>query len=360
MFSGLKKFSGNLAASYGIFKKSKYLLGIIDYYRFRINDGAYADDDHNPTHFQLFYNAFNKKDIKDKYLALVKGLDAQSRADVADIINGVIAVGAGGSAAVRIKQKRCDIHKQLKGELYDRILKLNDDVYVWDKYFLPLDYYEPSVFYYRNGIDYIDDLSYFADKNIIDAGGFIGDSVLILAPMTTGLVYSFEAASFNANLMQKTFELNNVNNALIVQAALGDTNGTIQIKGFFAGSSASTSSVELPTPSARDIDEKKGFCEDAKLVMLDKYVADNNLTNIGLIKMDIEGAEMAALKGSEQAIRKHRPTLVISIYHSPEDFFDIKPMLESWDLGYKFKIRHCPANLICETLLIAEVPPENR
>lgn len=51
----------------------------------------------------------------------------------------------------------------------------------------------------------------------------------------------------------------------------------------------------------------------------------------------------------------HRPTLLISIYHSPDDFFNIKPMLDSRNLGCKFKIRRYPLSLINETLLIAEV-----
>jgi hypothetical protein len=46
----------------------------------------------------------------------------------------------------------------------------------------------------------------------------------------------------------------------------------------------------------------------------------------------------------------------LSIYHNPDDFFDIKPMIESWDLGYAFKIRRCPGEIFAETLLIAEGP----
>ncbi|WP_297570126.1 hypothetical protein [Helicobacter sp. UBA3407] len=30
--------------------------------------------------------------------------------------------------------------------------------------------------------------------------------------------------------------------------------------------------------------------------------------------------------------------MLLSIYHNGSDFFDIKPMIESWDLGYQFKI----------------------
>lgn len=45
----------------------------------------------------------------------------------------------------------------------------------------------------------------------------------------------------------------------------------------------------------------------------------------------------------------------ISIYHNASDFFDIKPLLESWNLNYSFKIvRPVDMGIQCETLLIAE------
>ena len=40
-----------------------------------------------------------------------------------------------------------------------------------------------------------------------------------------------------------------------------------------------------------------------------------------------------------------------------DDFFNIKPMIESWDLGYEFKIvKPVDGAIILETMLIAEVP----
>ena len=50
--------------------------------------------------------------------------------------------------------------------------------------------------------------------DIIDAGGFIGDSVLVLSPLTGGKVYTFEPVRENFDLMQKTMELNHITNAV--------------------------------------------------------------------------------------------------------------------------------------------------
>gem|GEM_PF-6245178 len=37
---------------------------------------------------------------------------------------------------------------------------------------------------------------------------------------------------------------------------------------------------------------------------------------------------------------RDKPILIVSIYHHAEQFFGIKPLLESWNLGYKFEIYH--------------------
>lgn len=62
------------------------------------------------------------------------------------------------------------------------------------------------------------------------------------------------------------------------------------------------------------------------------------------------------LHGAQNTIREQRPVLLISIYHNESDFFDIKPWLETLNLGYKFKI-HKPVygSAIIEAMLVAEV-----
>lgn len=58
-----------------------------------------------------------------------------------------------------------------------------------------------------------------------------------------------------------------------------------------------------------------------------------------LIKMDIEGAELQALKGARRTIEKHRPGLAISVYHSPEHLWEITLLLNRWGFGYRFYLR---------------------
>jgi FkbM family methyltransferase len=75
-------------------------------------------------------------------------------------------------------------------------------------------------------------------------------------------------------------------------------------------------------------------------VTIDATVDRLGLPRVDFVKMDIEGAELDALKGGEQTIRRHRPKLAISLYHKPEDFETIPRWLAGLDLGYEFYLEH--------------------
>lgn len=70
------------------------------------------------------------------------------------------------------------------------------------------------------------------------------------------------------------------------------------------------------------------------------------------IKMDIEGAEMEALKGCERTIEVYKPKLAISIYHKEDDLWKIPYMLMKRYPFYKFYIRHY-TDITTETVLYA-------
>ena len=71
-----------------------------------------------------------------------------------------------------------------------------------------------------------------------------------------------------------------------------------------------------------------------------------------LIKMDIEGDELAALRGAKNTIIKYKPKLAICIYHSDNDFVDIINYIHKLVPEYKIFIRqHAPFEL--ETVMYA-------
>lgn len=229
-------------------------------------------------------------------------------------------------------------------DCYSKINVINSNEYQFGMYKLPINHFESSVFYHRHSIDVLNSLSVIKEKCIIDVGGFIGDSALVFSPYTNKKIYSFEASPENFYLMQKTIAMNDLKNVIPVQLALG---ANVDEKLYLSGAGSCTV-----------IDSKKEQSKSSLFAInsttLDDYVKKNNL-DVGLIKVDIEGYEQEFLKGAENTIKSQKPALLISIYHKPEDYLYIKPIIESWNLGYKFRIICPPENRLFETLLIAEV-----
>ena len=61
---------------------------------------------------------------------------------------------------------------------------------------------------------------------------------------------------------------------------------------------------------------------------------------ITMIKMDIEGSELKALKGAENHIIKDRPKLLLSVYHGYEELLTLWEYLEKLDLSYHYYLRY--------------------
>ena len=84
------------------------------------------------------------------------------------------------------------------------------------------------------------------------------------------------------------------------------------------------------------------FSSDAdnhvEVVSLDDLQITPSITPT-FIKMDIEGFELAALKGTINAIRKYRPVLAVCLYHKPQDFFEIPLYLAEKLTNYEFFLR---------------------
>jgi len=93
-----------------------------------------------------------------------------------------------------------------------------------------------------------------------------------------------------------------------------------------------------------------------KIVTIDSHLEDTWLLDqqVWLIKRDIEWFEQQSIMWAKETIMRDKPILIVSIYHHAEQFFGIKPLLESWNLGYKFEIYHSePHNIFAWVVLLA-------
>jgi len=73
-----------------------------------------------------------------------------------------------------------------------------------------------------------------------------------------------------------------------------------------------------------------------QFVALDEVIFNVNPT---FLKMDVEGAEVEALRGAKELICKHKPDLAICLYHKISHLWEITLLIHGWDIGYDFYIR---------------------
>lgn len=284
-----------------------------------------------------------EKDIFTKIKALCKNLDEASIELVFRIISRVKQRYLNPNYQIKFTKEEYLQFEELHTKFFPQIIEIQKDIWAYKGYFFPLGNLS-EVIYYEQSKDTFSPqtLEKIKEKDIIDVGGFIGDSAIIFErKWTNKSIYSFEAASHNYNLMLQTLKLNESKRIIPVQRALGAKEDVLEIS---IGGSGSSIHYKVSEQS-----------EKVEVITLDSYVKENNI-EVGFIKVDIEGFEQEFLKGAMQTIKEQKPAMLISIYHNPSDFFDIKPLIESWDLGYTFKI-YKPVNwsVSIETALYCEV-----
>ena len=300
---------------------------------------------------KLFSDAMNREDSAQRFSALISGLDNESRNTVSDIIHRMGMIADGNKSLQDVyTQREQEEFVRMNDEFSSKIVKLNDNLYYYNGYYFPVNQFDSSVFYSKYAIDELTTLDSVRNKDIIDAGGYVGDTALLFSSYTDKSIHVFEASPSNMDIIRETIRLNQLENIVPVSKALGEKSGTAT---FSLGERNSCNSlVERPGYNYPNHIE-------VPVITLDDYVRENNL-EVGLIKVDIEGGEQLLLKGAVETIRTQHPILLISIYHSANDFFEIKPMIEKMCDKYTFRIIK-PANsaIVIETILLAEVRDES-
>lgn len=289
------------------------------------------------------YNEIKRFDIKEKHIQLVKNLDSRSKDCVTTILERIKKIATSKEYSNLFSNEENRQINMLMEDFYKNCYCINEGCYAYKNYLLPIKHFEPSVLYYKHNIDNLKTLNKIKNKAIIDVGAFIGDSAIVLQNYTNNNVYSFEPTNKNFSLLLKTIELNHSKRIIPQKYALGSKNEEIEI--YLQGSASSINRKLVENPEIEKI----------KVITLDNFVRDNNI-EVGLIKVDIEGFEQEFLKGALDTIKSQKPILLISIYHNASDFFEIKPYIETLNLGYSFKIiKPIDGTIRGEILLLAEL-----
>ncbi len=189
----------------------------------------------------------------------------------------------------------------------------------------------------------LDDDDLYAPKNLVefsddevyvDGGSYDGDTIRSFAKAVNGRfahVYAFEPDPVTYRALQSNFA--NEPRVEPIHAGLHRENGVLRFKddGSRGAIFASDGAITMPVTSLDDVLGQK---------------------RVTYIKMNIEGAEIDALYGAEQAIRRERPKLAISVYHRPSDLWRIPEIVAQFSPDYRLFLRQHDGGII-ETVLYA-------
>src|SRR6185369_5471984 len=124
----------------------------------------------------------------------------------------------------------------------------------------------------------------------IDIGANIGYFSLLSAKILPSIkVFSFEPAKVLFQKMNENFSLNDSKNIVAINAAVGEMNEQRELY-LSAPDNLGMSSFQQP-------ENYSGKKEKVEVIAFDDWFKTSGLTKISLIKLDIEGSEVAALKG---------------------------------------------------------------
>ena len=183
-------------------------------------------------------------------------------------------------------------------------------------------------------------------KAVIDGGAFIGDTMVLFRNLfPASPLYAFEPSTDSYKQLCELLKDDIASGRLTAkQLALGDKPGSITLQKTHTDADSRASTImEFNKPELN---------EQVEMITLDDFVKEHQV-QVGLLKLDVEGAEPTILQGALNTIKEQKPLLIIAMYHTPEEFYELKPYLESLNLGYKFMIRRsCFSSPLCEMVLI--------
>ena len=90
----------------------------------------------------------------------------------------------------------------------------------------------------------------------------------------------------------------------------------------------------LDNGNASRVGDEGKYPNTVSTTSIDETVDKAGIHKVDFIKMDIEGAELSALMGAKNTIKKFKPNLAICVYHKKDDLIEIPKYIKSINPGY--------------------------
>ena len=235
----------------------------------------------------------------------------------------------------RLNLKRISEFKSLLSDA--KSIELLEQIVRFRTAFKPEDYVIPQLEepqYFPSDVDVFSALD---DIRFVDAGAFTGDTLKALwnkkkSRCVSGIA-CFEPDTHNIKKLQETAKRLDISrNLYIYPAGLWSTMALLSFDSCVGSSSAITESGGNTTIPVVSLDDSV------------YHMAPN------FVKMDIEGAECNALKGAKRIIKDFTPVLAISLYHKPQDLWEIPLLIREYCDNYDMYIR-VYGDMLLETVL---------
>lgn len=163
----------------------------------------------------------------------------------------------------------------------------------------------------------------------LDVGACVGDTSIWMIDNGAQEVYAFEIDRTNLEYLRSNLASSPAYvNVRVSELACSDK-ASVQR---YVPNSANVGGGKINVPDK----ENTGY--DVECIDLDSFCARNHVRP-GFIKMDIEGAEPAALAGAKGIIREYRPKLAICVYHAWPHRWEIPLMLADTVDNYEFYLK---------------------
>lgn len=169
---------------------------------------------------------------------------------------------------------------------------------------------------------------------VFDVGAQTGCFSLLSKFLPNSKWYSFEPIEEAAAELGKNLKLNNIDNVVVVQGAVSDSEGSLDLKlpiGHWGLSTLGAHPERFTDYVSRQV----------QLVVLDKFAEDNNIQKLDFMKIDVEGWELHVLKGAKSLIEQHKPVILMEFNETNLKQCDTaKEEVESFltDLGYEWEL----------------------
>jgi FkbM family methyltransferase len=182
-------------------------------------------------------------------------------------------------------------------------------------------------------------LNYNFNAIVMDIGANIGIYTILLSHIyPKAKIIAIEASPSIFEMLRSNCKLNNLlfpgSNVLLINKAISDKDDITTE--FYEKHSMSTMLKEFLTNLSSTILTNQDELNKrvVRTITIDNLVETTGVNEISLLKIDVEGAEVLALKGAINALTQKKIKNMVIEYHSLENYNYIIKLLEEEELGY--------------------------